>query len=179
MARTALALSFALAAPAMKDRRGRGWGFFFSSPSVIICTLFIQFSLHHVIFTHVLYSCIFVLSSLLTPCCLVTIHICCPSSCTLQSRSRREMFADESPRPSSSSSCRNYHGKGGGGGEEGSVLQRKIARRRQAGSQADSRADRSLSKRVCIISHSFVPARPRSHSLLSYLPPPPVRLSPR
>ena len=71
-ARAALGLSFALAAPAMKDRRGRGWGFFFSSRSVIICILntFCSVYVHHVMFTNVLYSCIFVLSSVLTllPC---------------------------------------------------------------------------------------------------------------
>lgn len=115
----ALALSSALAAPAMKDRRGRGWGLFFGYPSNILyyfvfifCTRFI------VIIPSILLSCNYLL--LLHKSQHIPVH--CNQFGWLTCR---EMFADENP----SSSCRNYRGKSGEGRNSPTVFSRAIARR--------------------------------------------------
>ena len=113
------ALSSVLAAPAMKDRRGRGWGLFFGYPSNILyyfvfifCTRFI------VIIPSILLSCNYLL--LLHKSQHIPVH--CNQFGWLTCR---EMFADENP----SSSCRNYRGKSGEGRNSPTVFSRAIARR--------------------------------------------------
>ena len=159
------ALSSVLAAPAMKDRRGRGWGLFFSYPSTIILYSDILFMLFIVIYLsfYSSYQLLFghnflpILHKSHNTSLYVVIsraHVC------------REMFADENP----SSSCRNYRGKSG----EGGIVQPTVFSRDSAAQLATAKAcekadRRSLSKlnsaHVCIISHSLVPALTLTHSL--------------
>ena len=93
----ALALSSALAAPAMKDRRGRGWGLFFGYPSNILyyfvfifCTRFI------VIIPSILLSCNYLL--LLHKSQHIPVHcnqfgwLTCVEKC-LQTKIRRRLAA--------------------------------------------------------------------------------------